>query len=155
MPYILKQDVGIYHVSATTNTTPFEVRCHLDKSCTGEQWLAVVNYDSGIDTIFMSCWYIYCSEKAKSSLFTTTQNLVSVFFLCRSPIRYNLLLKFRCLHSIGSPVGATVAYLKLFDHELTEQLSKKPLILCEFAWVENYLQKKSALIKSVSHASLV
>ena len=26
-----------YHVSAKTKTTPFEVRCHLDKGCTGEQ----------------------------------------------------------------------------------------------------------------------
>ena len=26
-----------YHVSAKTKTTPFEVRCHLDKGCIGEQ----------------------------------------------------------------------------------------------------------------------
>ena len=38
--------------------------------------------------------------------------------------------------------------LKLFGHVLTlsEQLSKKSLILCEFVRVENYLQQKGALI---------
>ena len=66
------------------------MRCHLDKGCTSEQWLAVVNYDSGTNTIFTTCWYIYCFKKARSSLFSTTQTLVSVF-LCPLPIWYNLL----------------------------------------------------------------
>ena len=95
---VLKCPIWYYYIAgcryllcAKTNTTSFEVRCHLDKGCTGKQWLAVVNYGSSTDIIFTTCWYTYGSKKARTSLCSATQTLVSVCFLCSSPIRYNLL----------------------------------------------------------------
>ena len=87
---------ALYHIAGCRyckykdKHNPFEVRCHLDKGCTGEQWLAVFNYDSGTNTIFMTSWYIYCFKRQDHHS-SPLHKLLYLFFLCLSPIWYKLL----------------------------------------------------------------